>query len=416
MYSTSRRLYGLAGKVGRARLLPCLLVVAALAAGLSPSWGADGEGTPFALGWVNSDGTSEVVEFSGEQSLEAEILQETTLGAPSEPRGHRLVRLTNARRVSRGLSPLKVSSELQQAAKFHSSWMATHDCLAHTCPNEPDWVTRIQNAGYLNYVSLAENIAAGYSSASAVVDAWMDSPDHRANMLNAGLREAGGGYAYSAAAYYQRYWTLDFGARNDAQGNPVFPVVINNEAWSTTSLDVNLYVYGEGWATEMRFRNAGGTWSAWQPYRCTNAWTLSTENGSPAAVYAQVRAGSTVVESSDSIHIPLPPVVTPSYMLFLSEQGSTPTTPVEYHLTIDAQSSWSASADRNWIKLSDTSGPSGSSVVSVHLEGFPTSVGSHVGTITVESLGMPVDVTVVLVVSGGSLQESHVPLLSRQQG
>jgi hypothetical protein len=415
LHAARRWLKGQASRLCQTRLLFCLLAATALAAGLSPSWGADGEGTPLALGWVKSDGTSEVVEFSGEQSLEAEILRETTLGAPYEPLGHRLVRLTNARRVSRGLSPLKVSSELQQAAKFHSNWMANHDCFAHKCSGEPDWVTRIQNAGYLNYVLLAENIAAGYSSASAVVDAWMDSPGHRANMLNAGLREAGGGYAYSQTAYYHRYWTLDFGARNDAQGDAVYPVVINNEAWSTTALDVNLYVYGEGWATEMRFRNEGGAWSNWQPFRCTKAWTLSAEKGSPAVVYAQVRAGSTIVESSDIIHIPVPPVVSPSYMLFLSEQGSTPTAPVEYHMTIDAQSSWNASADQGWIKLSDTSGPSGSSVVSVHLDGFPTNVGSYVGTITVESLGMPVDVAVVLAVSGGSLQQSHVPLLSREQ-
>ena len=400
----------------RTRLLLSLLAVAAVATGVSPSWGADGEGTPLALGWIRSDGATDIAEFTGEEPLEGAVLQATTYGAPREPLGHRLVRLTNAKRVNRGLSPLKVSSELQQAAKFHSNWMATHDCFAHKCPNEPDWVARIQNAGYLNYVSLAENIAAGYSSASAVVDAWMDSPGHRANMLNAGLREAGGGYAFSQTAYYQRYWTLDFGARNDAQGDPVYPVVINNEAWSTTSLDVDLYVYGDGWATEMRFRNEGGTWSAWQPLRCTKAWKLSAENGSPAVVYAQVRAGSTVVESSDSIHIPPPPVVSPSYLLFLSEQGSTPTTPVEYLMTIDSQSSWNASADRAWIKLSDTGGPSGSSVVSAHLEGFPTSVGSYAGTITVEALGMPVEVTVVLAVSGGTLQQSHVPLLSREQG
>jgi hypothetical protein len=416
MYSKGRWLKGQASRVYRARLLLCLLVVTALAGGLSPSWGADGEGTPLALGWIRSDGATDLTEFTGEEPLERAVLQDTALGAPYEPLGHRLVRLTNTKRVRRGLSPLKVSSELQQAAKFHSNWMATHDCFAHTCRGEPDWVTRIQNAWYLNYVSLAENIAAGYSSASAVIDAWMGSSGHRANMLNAGLREAGGGYAYSAAAYYQHYWTLDFGTRNDAQGNPVFPVVINNEAWSTTSLDVDLYVYGDGWATDMRFRNEGGTWSAWQPFRCTKAWTLSAENGSPAVVYAQVRAGSTVVESSDSIHIPLPPVVTPSYLLFLSEQGSTPTTPAEYHMTIDAQSTWNASADRDWIKLGDTGGPSGSSVVSVHLEGFPTSVGSHTGKIVVEALGMSTEVRVALTVVGEALQQSHVPLLSREQG
>jgi hypothetical protein len=305
---------------------------------------------------------------------------------------------------------LKAASELKTSAQYHSNWMANHDCLSHKCPGEPDWVTRIVNAGYVNYSQLAENIAGGYLSANDAIVAWMGSTDHRKNMLHPDFREAGGGYAYSGTAYYHHYWTMDFGARNDAQGNPVYPVVINNEAWSTNSLTVQLYVYGQGWANEMRFRNAGGTWSAWMPYRSSKAWTLSSQSGSPAVVYAQLRRGPTVLESSDSIHLNLPPTISPDYLLFLWVQGSGATIPGEYSVDIGTGASWSASANRGWIKLSDSTG-SGNATVHIHVEGFPTSVGTYTGKITVVAAGMSSEADVTLVVTGDALERSHVPLL-----
>ena len=239
----------------------------------------------------------------------------------------------------------------------------------------------------------------------------MGSAGHKANMLHPDFREAGGGYAFSGTAYYHHYWTLDFGTRNDAQGNPVYPVVINNEAWSTNSAYVQLYVYGP--ADQMRFRNAGGTWSDWMTYQPSQAWTLSGDNGSPAVVYAQVRQGSTVLESSDSIHI-LPPEVSPDYVLFLSAQGSEPTIPAEYSVDIGTAANWTASANQGWIKLSDSSG-SGDATVQVRVEDFSKIVGTYTGTITVVALGMSCEVQVTLVVTDGPLQKNHVPVSTKVQ-
>ena len=413
MSSAGRLLNGLSSKVRGARLLVCLGLVLALAVGLSPMWGAEGEGTPLALGFATSDGTMEIVEFTSEEPFAGVLLQDTTYGAPPEPLGHQLVRLTNVERANNGLAPLKAASELMDSAQYHSDWMANHDCFAHNCPGEPDWVTRIVNAGYVNYQALAENIAAGYGSANDAVQAWMNSPGHRANMLHPGFREAGGAYAYSGSAYYHRYWTMDFGSRSDAQGNPVLPVVINNEAWSTNSAYVQLYVYGQGWATEMSFRNAGGTWSDWMTYQPSQAWTLSGDSGSPAVVYAQVRQGSTVLESSDSIHI-LPPEVSPDYVLFLSAQGSEPTIPAEYSVDIGTAANWTASANNAWIKLSDYSG-SGDATVQVRVEDFSKIVGTYTGTITVVALGMSCEVQVTLVVTSEPLQKNHVPVSTKVQ-
>jgi uncharacterized protein YkwD len=413
---SGNRIFRIGTRVSRNRIVACALLVLLLASvSLATVRGADNDENPVAIGFVGADGATSIVESTIRESAEGLVSYSTGAGVPAEPLGHSLVRLTNQKRTTRGLPPLKAAWELMDSAQFHSDWMADHDCFAHTCSGETGWVTRIENAGYLNHSYLGENIAAGYTSSSAVIEAWMDSPGHRDNMLSVDFREAGGAYAFSGSAYYYHYWTLDLGARNDAQGNAFYPVVIDEEAWSTTSLSVDLYVYGQGWATEMRFRNEGETWSPWESFSCEKTWRLSAGGGSPATVYAQIKRGATVLESSDSIHLDMPLRVVPDSVVFLSAQGSTPTVPAQYKVTIDTWADWTASADEGWIRLSDAAG-SGPSTLLVHLEGFPTVVGRHTGMITVEALGTSDEVWVTLVVTSGSLVQSHVPLTTRDQG
>ena len=393
--------------------LGCLTILL-LSVGVQSSWGEAGTGTPLALGYIDSDGQTSIVEFVAEETLQEEPASATPLGVPAEPQGHKLVRLTNAKRANQGLPPLKAASELTEAAQFHSNWMASHDCFAHKCPGEPDWVQRIGNAGYVNYVGLGENIAAGYASAKDAVQAWMNSEGHRANMLNSDFREAGGGYAYSASSEYHHYWTMDFGVRNDGQGDPVYPVVINGEAWSTTNLDVQLYVYGQGWAQEMRFSNDGHTWSSWEDYSCDKTWTLSMGSGSPATVHSQIKRGSTVLESMDEIHLDIHLRVNPTTLVYLWSKGSADTVPVEYELGIDTSDSWTAVPDQDWIKLSQSSGTGQATVnVYLYLEGFPTGAGIRSGTIIVQTPQVTVEVQVTLCVTNEALQEGHMPLTAR---
>ena len=74
----------------------------------------------------------------------------------------------------------------------------------------------------------------------------MNSPGHKANILNSGYREFGVGY-------YSSRWTQDFGARS-----AVYPMVINREAASTGAPQVSLYIYRQAadW-TEMRLNDSG---------------------------------------------------------------------------------------------------------------------------------------------------------------
>jgi hypothetical protein len=393
------------------RLTIVLLALAALATvPASPLWSQESGDVPVAIGFINSDGETGVtysLVASEDVGLELSAI-------PSAPLGHLLVYLTNLARAGAGVAaPLKVSSELIEAAQFHSDWMADYNCFAHTCSGEPYWSTRIENAGYTNSTALAENIAAGYSTASQAVAAWMESPDHRGAMLSTTLREAGGGYAFAGSSDYHHYWTMDFGARNNAQSYPYYPVVINKEAWSTTSLNVNLYVYGSAWGAEqMRFRNEGGTWSAWEPFCTQKTWTLSCSEGPEATVYAQIRKGAVTLESSDEIMIDILLSASPSELVFLSQQGSGWTAPPSYQVDIACCDEWIAYADQTWIKLTDTAGVGGGQTT-VYLQGYPTTPGFYYGTITIEMQNSTEEtyVDVLLVVTADALNRNYVPML-----
>jgi hypothetical protein len=74
-------------------------------------------------------------------------------------------------------------------------------------------VSRANAAGYTGWTFLGENIAAGQTSADAVFQAWMNSPGHRANILDARANEIGIGHAYTTSSTYRHYWTMEVGAR-----------------------------------------------------------------------------------------------------------------------------------------------------------------------------------------------------------
>jgi hypothetical protein len=94
---------------------------------------------------------------------------------------------------------------------------------------------------------------------------------------------------------FVHYWTQNFGRRND-----VFPVIIDREAFSTPTRNVDLHLYGTGFAQEMRLRNETGTFTAWMPFDATVAWQLTAGGGSKT-VTAEIRNGATVRSASDTI-------------------------------------------------------------------------------------------------------------------
>ena len=125
----------------------------------------------------------------------------------------RVVIETNARRSQVGCPALTINAMLTQAAQGHSEDMAFNDFFSHTGSNGSTPWDRIHATGY-QYSLAAENIAAGYSTPEAVVQGWMDSPGHRANILNCDLQEIGVGYYYLANdtgdENWYHYWTQVF--------------------------------------------------------------------------------------------------------------------------------------------------------------------------------------------------------------
>ncbi|TQJ51567.1 CAP domain-containing protein [Phycicoccus sp. SLBN-51] len=116
--------------------------------------------------------------------------------------------LVNAERAKAGCGALATSSALQRAAQGHSADMAANDYFSHTSQDSRTFADRIRAAGYTGG-AIAENIAAGQATAGAVMTSWMDSPGHRANILNCAYRYLGVGYAKGGT--YGTYWTQDFG-------------------------------------------------------------------------------------------------------------------------------------------------------------------------------------------------------------
>lgn len=122
-----------------------------------------------------------------------------------------VISLINQERAKVDLGALSANGSLTSAARRHSEDMACNDFFSHTSPTTGSPFDRILAAGY-SYSAAAENIGAGYGSPAAVVDAWMKSSGHKANILGENYVHVGLGYAYWSGSTYGHYWTATFGA------------------------------------------------------------------------------------------------------------------------------------------------------------------------------------------------------------
>ncbi|MFE0673367.1 sigma-70 family RNA polymerase sigma factor [Streptomyces sp. NPDC058867] len=135
----------------------------------------------------------------------------STPQAQSAPTGTvgQVVALVNEERASAGCGPLAADSLLNQAALGHSQDMAARDFFDHTNPDGADPGQRITAAGY-RWSTYGENIAKGQQTPAAVMDSWMNSPGHRANILNCSFKDIGIGMHDGPGG---PWWTQAFGAK-----------------------------------------------------------------------------------------------------------------------------------------------------------------------------------------------------------
>jgi uncharacterized protein YkwD len=117
---------------------------------------------------------------------------------------------TNTERAAAGLAPLTVDAQLSAAAQSHSQDQANRGVMTHTGSNGSSVADRVTAAGYV-WSSVGENVAYGYRTSSSVMDGWMGSPGHRANILTPSFTQIGMGIARTASG--TPYWTMVLATR-----------------------------------------------------------------------------------------------------------------------------------------------------------------------------------------------------------
>lgn len=117
-----------------------------------------------------------------------------------------VARLVNLERQKSGLAPLTLSEELSRVARIKSQDMADKNYFSHTSPTYGDPFQMMRSFG-IKFGYAGENIAKGYRGAESVMNGWMNSSGHRANILNANFKKIGVGYVEARGT---TYWTQLF--------------------------------------------------------------------------------------------------------------------------------------------------------------------------------------------------------------
>ena len=154
-------------------------------------------------------GTSEIIQANPQVSnpdliYPGQVLCIPQLDSSVASYEHEVVRLVNEIRQQNGLKPLTENWELSRVARYKSQDMLDNRYFSHTSPTYGSPFQMIKAFG-LSYRTAGENIAKGYASPQAVVNGWMNSSGHRANILNASYTQIGVGYVAQG-----HYWTQLF--------------------------------------------------------------------------------------------------------------------------------------------------------------------------------------------------------------
>ena len=154
-------------------------------------------------------GTSEIIASNPQVSNPDLIYPGQILTIPEEDAAvtqyeQEVIRLVNEIRVQNGLSALTYNWELSRVARYKSQDMVDNRYFSHTSPTYGTPFQMIRSFG-LSYRSAGENIAYGQRTPQAVVNAWMNSSGHRANILSSSYTQIGVGYVANG-----HYWTQMF--------------------------------------------------------------------------------------------------------------------------------------------------------------------------------------------------------------
>ncbi|MEM8534333.1 MAG: S8 family serine peptidase [Chloroflexota bacterium] len=138
----------------------------------------------------------------------------------SSNEAERVFELVNQERTSRGLAPLTMSDKLTEAAQVHSDDMAENNRLSHTGSDGSTVGDRVSRTDYV-WQTVGENIAWNYTTPESVMEGWMNSSGHRANILRENYTEIGVALATNSRG--EPYWTQVFARPSGNNPNPTPP-------------------------------------------------------------------------------------------------------------------------------------------------------------------------------------------------
>ena len=150
-------------------------------------------------GWISSD----VLTVTSGMTYDEEL----ALKKDKSTFAQQVVDLVNMERVANGLNKLTTYDKLTEVAQLRAGELETK--YSHTRPDGRGCFTALEDAN-LPYFTAGENIAIGYSTPEKVFQGWMNSPGHRANILNPDVTMIGVGFVYDENSADGYYWTQVF--------------------------------------------------------------------------------------------------------------------------------------------------------------------------------------------------------------
>ena len=153
-----------------------------------PSKPSDSSGTAGSTGTTDSTGSTGTV--STVNSMEKQVAS-----------------LTNSERKAKGLSALTLDNQLSKLARLKAEEMAKKGYFSHTSPTYGSAFDMMNKYG-VSYRTAGENIAKGQKTAESVMNGWMNSSGHRANILSSAYTNIGVGYAKDSRG--NTYWVQIF--------------------------------------------------------------------------------------------------------------------------------------------------------------------------------------------------------------
>lgn len=240
-----------------------------------------------------------------------------------------LVAQVNAFRASQGLPTLTVSDTLTAAAKWMATDMADENYFSHTSLDGRTPTQRMEDAGYPALQTwTGEDLAAGYTTAAAVLQGWIASPAHYAVLTNPVYRAIGVGRAYSATSTYQSYWDADFGGIVDSTATVATTFDLGfHSAWVQQSPDPTLAA-GQVTRLVVALRNTGYRgWYVGSPGQQADLGTSApTDVQRPDLAYGWLSLNRLATTST--------PYVGPGQVGWFAFQIRAPSTPGTYRLDV----------------------------------------------------------------------------------